>query len=112
MPGSGAKTQRTAEPHLADHLRHRHPGQRTAIHHRGSGQMRRGSGALQRQNPRGVYRAGAETKTAPLCCGAEYSEWNDFRDPHGQTHQPHEYLAGDESVVHGGRCQPAKGVPA
>lgn len=87
-------------------------GQRTAIHHRGSGQMRRGSGALQRQNPRGVYRAGAETKTAPLCCGAEYSEWNDFRDPHGQTHQPHEYLAGDESVVHGGRCQPAKGVPA
>lgn len=39
-------------------------------------------------------------------------EWNDFRDPHGQTHQPHEYLAGDESVVRRGRCQPAKGVPA
>lgn len=32
--------KRTAESHLADHLRYRHPGQRIAIHHRGSGQMR------------------------------------------------------------------------
>ena len=71
-----------------------------------------GEAALQRENPHGVSRKGVEAKIAPLCCEAEYSKWNDFCDPHGQAHQPHKYMAGDEGVVRRGRCQPAKGVPA
>ena len=49
-------------------------------------------------------------KTAPLCCGAEYSEWNDFRDPHGQADKSHEHLAGNEGVMRGGECQSTKSV--
>ena len=53
-----------------------------------------------------------ELRKKLLRYAAEQNRRYDFCDPHRQTHQPHEYLAGDESTVRRGRCQSAKGVPA
>lgn len=55
-------------------------------------------------------RKGAEIKTAPLRSGAWNQKRNDLRDTHGQADQSDESVAGNESAMRGGRCQPSKSV--
>lgn len=111
VPCGGAQTQPAALSDLANHLQHRHPDQLRYIIVEAA---KHGEAVVNcKAKTRTVFsHEGAETKTAPLCCGAGNQKWDDFCDPNRQTHQSNKYLARDEILVSGSGRQPREGVSA